>query len=313
MARIAAALLDPEHELLVIDEADALLQSATGVFGLFGMRTGSYDKAELNSFLDELSVPTVWITNEIRGIPSSALRRFAHVCEFPRPTNSTRRRMWEDRLSEAGLTPSASFIDQVSAGYDLTPSAIDRVVAVIDAERTSEGSEDSGGVAATNALEDRTRNYLAAASQGPLSSDFRALPRPPRHFDPMFCASSVPIPDLCAQADRMVAAGRSVKLLFDGPPGGGKTHCALYLAQRLDREARVVRPSDLISPYVGETEKNIAREFRSAYNERTVLILDEADAVLGDRGAAHRSYELRWASLVSPAATGFRRSPDRVH
>ena len=76
--RMAANLLTPATDILIVDEADAILQSAAGFFSLFsrgGSGGGNYDKAHLNDLLEHLPVPTVWITNEHRMIPSSALRR----------------------------------------------------------------------------------------------------------------------------------------------------------------------------------------------------------------------------------------------
>jgi hypothetical protein len=58
---MAVSVLSPATDVLIIDEADAVLQSAAGFFGLFGGTGGSYDKAVLNDLLEHLPVPTVWI------------------------------------------------------------------------------------------------------------------------------------------------------------------------------------------------------------------------------------------------------------
>jgi SpoVK/Ycf46/Vps4 family AAA+-type ATPase len=80
-------------------------------------------------------------------------------------------------------------------------------------------------------------------------------------------------------------------LCFYGPPGTGKTAFAEVLALALDRELITAQASDLISPYVGETEQNLARLFRNFDLGHTVLLLDEVDSFLSDRQQARHSWE----------------------
>jgi SpoVK/Ycf46/Vps4 family AAA+-type ATPase len=82
------------------------------------------------------------------------------------------------------------------------------------------------------------------------------------------------------------------RLCLYGPPGTGKTEFATYLARQLDRPLLLKRGSDLLGPYVGETEANIAAMFHEARYEDAVLLLDEADSFLRDRSEARRSWEV---------------------
>ena len=47
-----------------------------------------------------------------------------------------------------------------------------------------------------------------------------------------------------------------------------------------------------MSPYVGETKRNIARLFNTLDAEHSILLLDEVDSLLRDRTQAQRSWEL---------------------
>lgn len=283
MARIAGNLLHPEEEVLIVDEADSILQSAVGRFSIFAGTAGSIDKGELNELLEELPVPSIWIANEIDAVPSSAMRRFGHVYEFPRPDRSTRSRMLAEGLEKAGVTLASSVAQEISASYELTPSAIERMVSALKAVPPED-------------VERRARGYLRSRSGGPLASDYRKLPSPPSTFEPRFSAASAPLEELETLIGRRRERGRATRLLFEGPPGGGKTQGALYLARETGMEAAVYRPSDLLSPYVGVAEKNIARMFREAEERDTLLVLDEADALLTDRGSARHSWELTQAA-----------------
>jgi AAA+ superfamily predicted ATPase len=84
---------------------------------------------------------------------------------------------------------------------------------------------------------------------------------------------------------------RSMNLLFYGSPGTGKTEFAKYLSMALDREIRLKRASDLISKYVGESEKLIAEAFEEAAQDGAILFLDEADTFFYPRGMAQHSWE----------------------
>jgi SpoVK/Ycf46/Vps4 family AAA+-type ATPase len=77
-----------------------------------------------------------------------------------------------------------------------------------------------------------------------------------------------------------------------GPPGAGKSELARYIAGHLDRELMVKRVSDIVSPYVGETEQNISRVFSEAEAAEAVLVIDEADSFLFNRSRAVRSWEI---------------------
>lgn len=96
---------------------------------------------------------------------------------------------------------------------------------------------------------------------------------------------------LAPVVDFVVASG-SGRICLYGPPGTGKSAFGVFLAQRLDRPALKKRASDLMSPWVGQTEQNLALAFREAEREGAVLILDEADSFLRARDAAQRSWEL---------------------
>ncbi len=81
--------------------------------------------------------------------------------------------------------------------------------------------------------------------------------------------------------------------LFHGPPGTGKTMTAAAVAASAGLPAYVVDLSALVSKYIGETEKSLAKVFDRATRERCILVFDEADAIFGARtevGDAHDRY-----------------------
>ncbi|MGA5761803.1 ATP-binding protein [Nonomuraea bangladeshensis] len=76
---------------------------------------------------------------------------------------------------------------------------------------------------------------------------------------------------------------RGTLVLFHGPPGTGKSMAAAVVARTAGLAAYRVDLAGLVSKYIGETEKNLARVFDWAEEEDCVLVFDEADAIFGRR------------------------------
>jgi hypothetical protein len=73
------------------------------------------------------------------------------------------------------------------------------------------------------------------------------------------------------------------KVLFHGPPGTGKTLTACLLGQSQNVDVYRVDLSQVVSKYIGETEKNLAGVFDQAMDKNWILFFDEADALFGRR------------------------------
>jgi SpoVK/Ycf46/Vps4 family AAA+-type ATPase len=81
-------------------------------------------------------------------------------------------------------------------------------------------------------------------------------------------------------------------MVFYGPPGTGKTQFVEHLAAELGMPLVAKRASELLSKWLGESEKNIAQAFEEAASEDALLLLDEGDSFLRDRSQARASWEV---------------------
>lgn len=81
-------------------------------------------------------------------------------------------------------------------------------------------------------------------------------------------------------------------ILLSGVPGGGKSEFVNYLGQRLGRKVIVKMGSDILSRYVGDTEKSIREAFEEAEEENAILFLDEIDGVMQNRASAAAGWEV---------------------
>ncbi len=87
------------------------------------------------------------------------------------------------------------------------------------------------------------------------------------------------------------ARGLGLSALFSGPSGTGKTMAAEALARELSLDLYRVDLSEVVSKYIGETEKNLSRIFDTAERGGVVLLFDEADALFGKRTELRDSHD----------------------
>ena len=95
---------------------------------------------------------------------------------------------------------------------------------------------------------------------------------------------------------RRVTYGRGLSMLFAGPPGTGKTMAAQVVANQLHMELYKVQISQVISKYIGETEKNLRAVFQEARRSNCILFFDECDAIFGKRSEVKDAHD-RYANV----------------
>jgi len=80
-----------------------------------------------------------------------------------------------------------------------------------------------------------------------------------------------------------IKRGVGISALFTGISGAGKTMAAQVIANDLKLELYRIDLSRVVSKYIGETEKNLARLFDAAEESNAILLFDEADSLFGKR------------------------------
>lgn len=278
-----------DGSLIVVDEADNLLNTHDSWFS----RGETQDKGWLNQLLEEPGSRMIWITNSISEIDGSVLRRFAYSAHF-RPFNQLQRiTLWESILRRHRVKRyfDSSRIKDLSNRYPVSAAVID--MAVKKAVETS--SVDSLSLDSTVKM--NLNAYMTLIHNG-------EKPRNKEKIEDNYSLEGLNVegdlPVILAQLkifDSWLRTSvhedvRNMNLLFYGPPGTGKSEMARYIAKDLKRELVCKRASDVISPYVGETEQNISRMFNEAESSEAILIMDEADTFLFNRNSAVRSWEI---------------------
>ncbi len=90
--------------------------------------------------------------------------------------------------------------------------------------------------------------------------------------------------------------GKGLNALFSGPSGTGKTMAAEVIAKELDLDMYKIDLSQVVSKYIGETEKNLNKIFSEAETSNAILFFDEADALFGKRSEVRDAHD-RYANI----------------
>ena len=95
---------------------------------------------------------------------------------------------------------------------------------------------------------------------------------------------------------RKIDQSNGTLALFSGPKGAGKMLAAKTMSRELGFSIYRVSLNSVVTTSIGETEKNLARLLKTAETKMSVLMLDDADALFGKRGAVKDSHD-RYANL----------------
>ncbi len=96
--------------------------------------------------------------------------------------------------------------------------------------------------------------------------------------------------------DKKLSYGKGISMLFVGPPGTGKTMSAEIIANVLKLEIYKIDLSQVVSKYIGETEKNLNEVFQEAQSSNAILFFDEMDALFGKRSEVKDAHD-KYANL----------------
>lgn len=278
--RLAQSFLGNQRRKIVLfDEMEDLLSSDSLSIRFAGRQITNKmpgSKVFINRTLEENRVPVFWTTNDSEPFDGSILRRMTVAVEIKIPSVTVRQRIWRRTLDAARINVSDADVSSLSRDFEVSPAI---AAGAIKAARLTGGG--------TRDIRQAVRGLVKVMSG-------KDSPKPSRldaAYDPSLICADV---DLAHLADRLAASesARNFSLCLYGPPGTGKSAYVRHLAERLGMELIQKRASNLLSMFVGGSEKNIARAFAGARENKAFLVIDEADSLLRDRTGARHSWEV---------------------
>ncbi|WP_111860515.1 AAA family ATPase [Acinetobacter sp. CFCC 10889] len=273
--RAAQCIFDSQSALLMFDEIEDVFNDTENGMGM--KSTAQSRKAWVNRILEQNRTPTIWVSNSDQLDPAF-IRRFDMVLEIKVPPKKQRMNFIAKQCAE-DIDPM--YQEAFANVEQLSPAILNRSYKV--AKMAKMENED---LAVQGSMRKLISNTLKAQGfQAVKLQDSNALPK---FYDLDYINTSADLKQI-AVGIQQHGFGR---LCLYGASGTGKTAFARWLAEYLDQPLLVKRGSDLISPWVGETEQNLAKAFSDAEEQQAVLLLDEVDGLLQDRRQATRSWEI---------------------
>ncbi|MCH9739524.1 MAG: ATP-binding protein [Epsilonproteobacteria bacterium] len=270
--KTAQALLSKHKTILMYDEAEDVFESYEG--GFFMMPKRQSDKAWINKVLENNQLPTIWITNNIKSIDNAIIRRFDMSIEMPIPSQSKRAEIIK-KYSDNILNQKS--IEQLSEHERIAPALVSTAVKVANIVPTERKDK---------VLLQLINNTLKAQGHHEVKKENEQ--NLPDNYSLAFIHTDTNLEELT----QGIKENNAARLCFYGASGTGKSAFAKHIAKVLDKPFIIKSGSSLISKWVGGTEKNIARAFKEAKDEDAILIFDEVDGFLAERGQAKVNWEV---------------------
>lgn len=277
-------LKSDNKSILLFDEAEDVMNN--------GFKFGeSSSKVFLNRLLENNTTPVIWTTNDIYSVDPAFLRRMTYAVEFKVLSESIRLNLWKKEISKNKLKIAESKLVELNSAYNVPPSLIANAVKTT---KLTNGNQ--------NDFEKYVANIAKIINKGQ-DVKINNLYKVANYNDNLVNTDL----NISTLTNRITEIGKlNFSLCLYGQSGTGKSAYARFLAKELNIKVIIKQASDLMSPYVGETEIKIAKAFEEAKQEKAMLIIDEADSFLQSRQNAQHSWEI---SQVNQMLTSMENHP----
>ncbi|HME31291.1 MAG TPA: ATP-binding protein [Terriglobales bacterium] len=287
--------------------------------------------AAVKRLLETLRSPLMVAVRERRRPTERVLLSF----DVPKPTSGEQQQIWKEALGGHALALNG-FVDRLVAQFSLDASeiyaAVSRAVSgekdpVVNEEPSGDApvvaasSIAEAGIANSSSAEPSSKADFAAGLATDLWEVCRTQSRPrleglAQRMEPAATWDDLVLPERQKQIVRQIALhlrqrnkvyqrwgfaskgsrGLGISALFAGPSGTGKTMSGEVLANELRLDLYRIDLSQVVSKYIGETEKNLRSVFDAAEDGGAILLFDEADALFGKRSEVKDSRD-RYANI----------------
>jgi hypothetical protein len=302
--RLADADAEQFAEMVQLIGREVRLQGALLYWDDFDIELARENDARLEAVFRLLAgLPgPAFLSGAVTWEPAGDLRGLTFLrIQFSPPGPADRLRHWQSSLGEAGLPPGE--LADLAGAFRLTGGQID------DAAATARNLALARNPAAPQVTLDDLHAACRLHSNRKLA-ELAVAVTPHYDWDDIVLPADqmTQLREIYDQArqrhlvydtwgfDGKLAMGKGLNVLFAGPPGTGKTMAADVLAHGLGLSLYKIDVSAVVSKYIGETEKNLARIFAEAATSNAILFFDEADALFGKRTAVRDAHD-RYANV----------------
>ncbi|WP_341878091.1 ATP-binding protein [Defluviitalea saccharophila] len=293
------------EDILRILSRESILQQAIICFYNFHevISENEQENKKLYYFLDSFNSfsNTLFLTSHENWKPKKNLRTYEFFkIDFDYPDTLVRKEIWEKLSRDYPMDPSLD-LNFIADKFIFTPNQIEKALM------------NSKNIAIWNHSKYITEEHLNEACYNQTCHN---LEKKATLIKPIYSWNDIILPkeqikelkDASNQVkfkhvvlnqwgfDSKLSYGKGLSIMFAGPPGTGKTMAAQVIAKEVNMEIYKIDLSQVVSKYIGETEKNLKEIFDEAKNSNTILFFDETDAILGKRSDVKDAHD-RYSNL----------------
>jgi transitional endoplasmic reticulum ATPase len=271
--------------LLFFDEFDSVAQRRDNTPDQESRRTVNQLLTSLEAHRDERELLVMAATNSIEHLDPAVIRpgRFDRHIRIDLPDAEAREAIIRSEIDDRPTAADVDTAELVRRTEGMTPATIEKIIDIAALEVFREAKQTGQN------LELTTESLLSAIERHggkdrPMVEHWNwdSLVLHPNIKEQLRQLQAV-IED--PEAARRFGVDPPSGLLLAGPPGTGKTSVAKVLAAQANCSFYAISGADVISKWVGESERNIRQLFdRARENRPSIVFIDEIDAIAGSRG-----------------------------
>ena len=271
--------------LLFFDEFDSIAQRRDNSPDQESRRTVNQLLTSLEAYRDERRLLVMAATNDVSHLDPAVIRpgRFDRQIRIDLPDAKAREAIFKAELDDRPTAADVELTELVRRTEGLTPAAIAKIVDTAALEVFREATESGRNM-------ELDSGHLLRAVERHGGQDRPLV----EHWtwdslilDPAIKAQLRQLQAVIEDPEAAVRFGVEppTGLLLAGPPGTGKTSVAKVLAAQAKSSFYPISGADVISKWVGESERNIRQLFeRARANRPSIVFIDEIDAIAASRG-----------------------------
>ncbi len=296
-------LKEESSETLILIIREALLQNSSlyieGFDALFEKDAGIIEG--ILKVLD--SFPgLIFLSGERQWEPAGILKNHSFIrLEFPVPSFAIRKCLWESFLN--GNASEDVDINALASKFNLSGGQIKD--AIFTARNVAMAKK---SIEARLSLDDLYYGCRSQSNKSLISFAKKITPHYTWDDIVLLKDTKEHLKDVCGYIkyrgtvyaewgfDKKLSLGKGLNVLFSGPSGTGKTMAAEVIADEVKLDLYKIDLSNVVSKYIGETEKNLSKIFKEAETSNAILFFDEADALFGKRSEVKDAHD-RYANI----------------
>lgn len=272
--------------IIIVDDADCLFRTADD--SPAARNASIHTRRLINKLLDNNKTKVIFIINSTDQMNENTRRRFSFSYGF-------------NQLSEKKLQAATA---RKLEGTELPALVKKRLQKLFNKYRIPSKSVDTV-IRTIQSIGDSSSEVLVKNAATILQEKSKLMYGAPKIRATVNNAYDISVLQTSIDAGRIVSmienarkfseknkcSENGIRMLFYGLSGTGKTEYARYIAEKLGKKILLKRASDILSRYVGDTEKNIANAFAQAAATDQILLFDECDSFFSSRENARYEWE----------------------